>query len=963
MAYPVVTGVPFAMGVLADLAKLRLEKAGVEVPMTARSLCQWPDDSYKSVEIAYLGESGDMTYTLHYGGSTTRSGGVNVAVPSVPGTLTMIHTDGGTQGVVWTTINVITAPEGEQNHVRCVSYHEGTIGTNMKVRVWVTQYANFAGTFVDANVWSNLTDPTWGGDAPVRKKKVSWFIPTTLTGSVSVGLDEKLVTASTATALASVNPRWLETGVENRQGPGAFKNYHLSVINHTGSVLDACNDNPVAWVSTQSNSVVVTRDTTTLRTAGFGADEGATVSTRIQMLAPSAIGPVAGASAGLVAQHVLAAPVDLSGARGLSLWIKSSRSLATGNLKLELSANADGSAPLESLTILGRSASHMASSIPSNAWNRVSCTFVNADSLTAIQSIALRQPVSLGAYTLNLEDIVPEHAERLNGWIQTATTGVALRWCYQQFPKAIGALPTGIVLDLHPDDNASKGGALAQGGDFHYSKPGGATSYQFLVYSGTGMSLLQDLLNDPPRVLPPLGYISSSNVYGGIWPNDATTQAYHRGQVANWTFLNGSLPQIQTSIDYGFKAQAWGREFGNQIRPDGEFKYYNGTHVGHGQYTLNTLMTGDWRWVRWTEPEAYRAMDLGMCNSGRSGHDYIWGNLFGPGEILCEGHTSTRSQARLAHVSHFHMSALPELWLLTGNRRIGQALRATSEWQYQFATKHVFQGLGKFAANQCPPSGAYSDTNRASCGAEREKGWPLHCLNKAYQSLGLRKYHDAGVYHVWNLIARFKWKTAYWNNGVIQHIADWEQGTSYFRMRTSATNGHTPHTVNEFGEFDYGHENAYWNRTLYTGNNAWMLASCIHATIQWLKDEAVLGYPNVSTIPNCTVEHIQRMCLQWVNHIWKWSYNGGNQLRYGEWDPASFRNIQTDIPTAWYVRQIQAGVPNSQWYDMYDRARTAMLASKTAFASPTGSYGAGIDFWYGYNNAGNDFFDDIAAIT
>lgn len=109
---PVVTGIPFPTGVLFDMAQLRLEDPTTAAQRDAQfdPLAQWPDGSYKAVQVTFAADVGASatTHRLVYGAGASRTTNSVVIGASQAGGNTTV-TDGNLTVVIDSKGNITTA--------------------------------------------------------------------------------------------------------------------------------------------------------------------------------------------------------------------------------------------------------------------------------------------------------------------------------------------------------------------------------------------------------------------------------------------------------------------------------------------------------------------------------------------------------------------------------------------------------------------------------------------------------------------------------------------------------------------------------------------------------------------------------------------------------------------------------------------------------------------------------------
>jgi hypothetical protein len=89
-------------------------------------------------------------------------------------------------------------------------------------------------------------------------------------------------------------------------------------------------------------------------------------------------------------------PLNLTAAKEITAWVKSSVALNAGDVQLLLDDTAACATPLETLNL---------PAIPINAWTKVNLKLATPANLTAIISVGVKQVVDKGAFVLWLDDL------------------------------------------------------------------------------------------------------------------------------------------------------------------------------------------------------------------------------------------------------------------------------------------------------------------------------------------------------------------------------------------------------------------------------------------------------------------------------------------------------------------------------------------------------------------------------
>jgi hypothetical protein len=492
--------------------------------------------------------------------------------------------------------------------------------------------------------------------------------------------------------------------------------------------------------------------------------------------------------------------------------------------------------------------------------------------------------------------------ERADGWVDASDSrrGVAamVRYFWEQFPKELAIEQRQLIVYLHPTRATMEPDQEPPGGwskryrrpkSLYFHREGGAKTYQLLFrfHAGQGdpavLQGLYDTFKDSPRLMPSPAWLCRSGVFGdlieaGDWSagHDASLLRDVYDRSIEQHRREGSL-----ALPFGW------RDFGDRVRPGwtGDRNgvripgFYNDTHVGATTFLLQYLRTGDPRWYELGEIATRHWMDLDVSHSNRLGYWKRDGKPvgFGPGEGLMIKHDMIDHDARNMHWGHAHISGLVEYYFLTGDQRAYEVLREVGDWWANAAPVFFKTPIAKPHVAE----------------AERDFGWPLFVLNKAYQATGDRRYHEAAAQVMRHLIEWWQQPSDHYINGQNVGHNDWRKGTGWWHMWPRQDNSPAPPK----------------GQILYNGTNPWMAGPLLSAVITFHEADREL-----QLVDDALTE---QMLLQTMNYVVKWGWHP--EKRYFMYSEAA---RDTDggwnhllYPLAYCARRVQAGVEHPEWYD------------------------------------------------
>ncbi len=506
------------------------------------------------------------------------------------------------------------------------------------------------------------------------------------------------------------------------------------------------------------------------------------------------------------------------------------------------------------------------------------------------------------AFTFGYEGVGT--GQRADGWVSTPKLGVAVRYFWQQFPKALTVTPEAIRVELHPQRASdvprdTTPGAYDRPHTFYFAREGGAKTYQILVRTDPAdMAALNAAFQDPPRLVASPDWYASTGVFGHLIPAGPLTAGYDQ-----WLFSGIYRPVIKPWEGTLGHPLGW-RDFGDRMRgghengPQGQQipYFYNDTHVGANKELIQYLRTLEPLYWYVGEIATLHFRDIDVSHTDRGPRHY------GPGEPHLLGHDIIDHECRNMHDGHAHLSALPIHYLLTGDKRDRDVLDEMGNWLVRFSKKRY------------PPK----VDSKHLAEAERDFGWPLYCLNELYKVTGDRRYLEAGAGIARHLIAWWQVPSDHIVKGEVVGRNDWTQGTGWWFMYPREGNSDAEKPCN--------------------GTNPWMAGALIGNIIVFLQmDEEPL------------VDHqlADQMLFQTMNYVVKYGYNREKgYFAYTECRQAeNGGDTHIVLPLA-YLAQRLSSAPHPEQYDTADQwlaiaqHRFNKLQTPKTSTSPTG--------WYGY---------------
>ena len=304
--------------------------------------------------------------------------------------------------------------------------------------------------------------------------------------------------------------------------------------------------------------------------------------------------------------------------------------------------------------------------------------------------------------------------QRLLGWLDVAdaTRGVmvALRDCWQQFPKAFEADPQRSLvtvrlwprrsgaLDLKTTAEAYGPDAVARGSAFGLAK---THEIYFLFHAGAfqdahGEAFVRKI-QEPSLVRATPEWVADSRALGWLHPNDRAMR-FEEGileRLFDWAVRQRDAFHWYGMLDYG-DTLTWHRDHDDDGTtypiadwyPVGRWGWYNceamGTHTGA---LLQYVRTGQWSYFQFGEDLARHIADVDTCHYNTVANDprlrdVIRDEYSQPGSM--HRHNANHWGGRNEETSHTNIAGLALYYYLTGSWR----------------TLDVLQEVGQFLARE-----------------------------------------------------------------------------------------------------------------------------------------------------------------------------------------------------------------------------------------------------------------------
>jgi hypothetical protein len=283
--------------------------------------------------------------------------------------------------------------------------------------------------------------------------------------------------------------------------------------------------------------------------------------------------------------------------------------------------------------------------------------------------------------------------------------------------------------------------------------------------------------------------------------------------------------------DYGDRLRpGWASVTSNNVKVP---SYYNDTHVGAMNFFHQYLRTMDKRWWELGEIASRHWMDIDVSHCNRKGYwdqSSAAGGRLGPGEGMMINHEVIDHDCRNIHPGHAHLSGLPDLYLLTGDKRSLEVINEVGSWWTAMASL-------MFKTPIDSPHEAE---------AERDFGWPLFTMLEAYRATGTTKYLQGAAQEIKHLIAWWQTPSNHYQNGVVVSKNDYRQGTGWWYMYPRCDNSPAP-TQNPDGSF----------AVLWNGTNPWMAGPLIANVMRFREYNADVNLAADSTLRDMVLQTLQ----------------------------------------------------------------------------------------------------------
>jgi hypothetical protein len=518
---------------------------------------------------------------------------------------------------------------------------------------------------------------------------------------------------------------------------------------------------------------------------------------------------------------------------------------------------------------------------------------------------------------------------KASGWVDVsdASRGLAvcLRNFWQQFPKEWSVADNILRVYFHPQKSSRPAPDLtyprlaaatgyARPNTFYSPREGLAKTYELLIsfHSGDRAAARPEALNrafqSSPLPTAPAALYATSGVYGRIIDAGPWSAGHD-----DWLMRQIFEPSIQAFKDQGGLAVQYGwRDFGDRMRggwcevdPAG-FKipcFYNDTHLGAHVWFVQYLRTLDPRWRDYAWNATRFFMDIGVSHSPRRGY---WPKAYGPGEGYLIRHEIVDHTCRNLHRGHAHLSALADLYLLTGDRRALEVMREIGDW-WVSAVPDFFP---------TPIKGPHYAE------AERDFAWPLFVLNEAYRGTGDPRYLRAGAQIVKHLLEWWQTPSDHLVAGKVVGRNDWTRGTGWWAM---------------FPRCDNCPEG-------YNGTNPWMAGALLSNLIYFYEYDKDRSFADGALV--------KEMLLQTMNYVVKYGWNPTRKcFRYSEAQPDSCGDDTLVYFPLAYLSRLQTTAASPARYDTAPRwieiakgARKDWSEVRWRGATNSGFYGYEIAF-------------------
>ena len=477
---------------------------------------------------------------------------------------------------------------------------------------------------------------------------------------------------------------------------------------------------------------------------------------------------------------------------------------------------------------------------------------------------------------------------------------------WQQWPNELSMDTSEMKVHLHPERyhggsvvhaySADGNGFLIKPNTLYHHRHGVAKTFEMrlIIHAATPTAteiekVVTNFADYKIQLKCTANHYCTCGVFGDIIPRDSASAVYDDSA------LNNVLLRSYTNQPHRSKPYGW-RDHGDHYRGGWEFTsptrisgIYNGAHIGAVNYMLMYFKTLENDWLEESLNQTRHFMDIDVSHSAISGR-YTPVEPLPAGMIKSASHKEFDHDARNAHDGHVHLSAMPYIYLLTGNQRIYEVLEETANYFDHVSTFHY--PLPRPATDYGGAMG-----QRRFMEAEREMGWPLHCQT---QWVGIS--NDA-AYHLNN------------SSRMIEFLIDWWQ-TPANHVVADVVLGYSDHTTGT-GFWNLDQTDNGTNGTYSNGCQPWMCASILQAVVDWYNQELLYSNSGIN------LQDVRDMCYQQIQHIFTWGYSGdGYNFYYSEdrhlLDGYASRQLASPLATIylWYQADILASnIANPSWFD------------------------------------------------
>lgn len=367
----------------------------------------------------------------------------------------------------------------------------------------------------------------------------------------------------------------------------------------------------------------------------------------------------------------------------------------------------------------------------------------------------------------------------------------------------------------------------------------------------------------------PLTWYQNSKAHGDLTTlnADATT-----GQIAWYKQSNIALHYNMAPTQGGGQSGAstssgnmtvygW-RDYGDRARVDSDAPYFQqDTHIGSYMDFQLFLMTGEEMFWR----KAFIATQHYQDNDIRHNPHIPYASYGAPsnsnapaGGTRYAGHTVLDHEGDHDFSEHYHISGMPELYMLTGDRRSLDVLRETTNWNVyitQYTHKLPFVLGDKYRE------------------ADRYFGYPLLGMLQANRALMDRTVHARAAGCVEYFLQWMKTDSPHFGYNPDTNTMVYGNSTNAYQWPTG-----TPININRWSEgtgffATQSADNSYGGDT--TGTSPWFTMPCLEAIAEYREQElawVAAGYPTT-----CVMADVEMMLFQALSYVIKYCWDEATQ--------------------------------------------------------------------------------------